>query len=55
MCGKIYGDQIRKCIESMHFYSYPSFPFKTSDTNFSKSVFPNGQEQKCEENYDLHY
>ena len=39
--GKIFsGVYIRKCIESMHFYSLFSSPFKTPDTIFGKSVFP---------------
>ena len=44
MCGKsypIYGVHIpRKCIESMHFYSYPSPSLKTPGRIFWKSVSP---------------
>ena len=47
MCGKkfsIYGVPIpRKCIESMHFYSWPSPPFKTPGRMFWKSVSPGGR------------
>ena len=49
MCGKnfsIYGVHIRKSIESMHFYSYPSSPLKTPGKIFWKSVSPKGQEQR---------
>ena len=44
MCRKIfsiYGIHIlRKCIESMHFYSCPSPPLKIPGSFFWKSVFP---------------
>ena len=37
----LYDDRIpRKCIESMHFYSYPSPPLKIPGRIFWKSVFP---------------
>ena len=42
----IYGIHIRKWIESMHFYSYPSSPLKTPGTIFWKSVFLKGQEPR---------
>ena len=44
MCGKhfsIYGFHIpNKCIESMHYYSYPSPPLKTPCRMFLKFVSP---------------
>ena len=58
MCGKkfsIYGVHIRKCIESMHFYSLPSSALRTPGTIFWKSVSPKGQEQPGGGNYDLLY
>ena len=50
-----FGVHIRKCIESMHFYSCLSSPLKTPGTVFWKSVSPMGQEQKGGGNYDLFY
>ena len=44
MCEKFFSiysvDIPRKCIESMHFYSCPSSPLKTSGRIFRKSVSP---------------
>ena len=41
----IYGVLIpRKCIESLHFYSYPSPALKTPARIFLKSVFPKTEE-----------
>ena len=51
----IYGAHIRKWIESMHFYSWPSSPLKTPGTTFWKSVSHKGQEQRGGVNNDLLY
>ena len=49
----IYGVHVRKCIESMHFYSCPSSLLKTPGTIFWKPVSPKGQEKRGGGNYDL--
>ena len=58
MCGKnfpVYGVHIRKCVESMHFYSYPESTLTSPGTIFWKSVSPKSQEQRGGWNYDLLY
>ena len=44
----LYGVPIKKCIESMHFYSCPSSPLKTPGTIFWKSVFPTAKKKRVE-------
>ena len=56
MCGKIFSIYAvpipRKCIESIHFYSSPSPPFKTPCRIFSKCFSEAG---KGGESYNLLY
>ena len=57
MCGKdfsIYGAYIpRKCIDSMHFYTWPSSPAQNPRQGILRTCFL--QDKKSGENYDFLY